>query len=86
MTTINILLLNLNYRYESDFLESFWFEKRQRSAREILSLTWVWGIVPHDTRDILDPQARPNASALIFDESFDVSKPKAQACLIDQHI
>lgn len=66
--------------YESEFAESFWFERHQHSSHDILPLTWVWGIKPKDARDFLDPMARPNASELLYDNSFDITKPKAQVC------
>ncbi|XP_059474250.1 protein dispatched [Neocloeon triangulifer] len=68
-------------RYHSDFTESFWFEKHQKSSRDILPLTWVWGLKPIDSRDLLNPNSKPNGSLLVFDKTFDISKPKAQLFL-----
>ncbi|XP_065334023.1 protein dispatched [Cloeon dipterum] len=69
-------------RYQADFTESFWFERREKSSRDILPLTWVWGLKPIDSRDILNPSSRPNGSSLVFDRTFDITKPKAQQFLL----
>jgi len=43
-----------------------------------MPLTWVWGVKAIDSRDLLDPHPKPNGSKLVFEETFDITKPKAQ--------
>lgn len=67
-------------RYDLDLKERFWFEKaRNRDPFHRLPIRIIWGVLPVDTGDYLDPS---NKGSLVFDPAFNVSDPASQEWLL----
>ncbi|KAL1476446.1 hypothetical protein MTO96_036499, partial [Rhipicephalus appendiculatus] len=67
-------------RYDLDLKERFWFEKaRSRDPFHRLPIRIIWGVLPVDTGDYLDPS---NKGAVVFDPAFDVADPASQEWLL----
>ncbi|KAL3226186.1 hypothetical protein MRX96_025221 [Rhipicephalus microplus] len=67
-------------RYDLDLKERFWFEKaRNRDPFHRLPIRIIWGVLPVDTGDYLNPS---NKGAVVFDPAFGVADPASQEWLL----
>ncbi|KAJ4434346.1 hypothetical protein ANN_22905 [Periplaneta americana] len=71
-------------RYDLVYRDKFWFERLQKIDSEDglnskLPLRFVWGVMPIDNGDYLDPGTR---GTLIYDETFDMAAPESQRWLL----
>ncbi|XP_066996222.2 protein dispatched [Anabrus simplex] len=68
-------------RYDLIYKDRFWFERLQKADLNTkLPLRFVWGVLPVDNGDYLDPSSR---GTLVFDPSFDMAAPESQAWLLN---
>ncbi|CAH1263796.1 DISP1 [Branchiostoma lanceolatum] len=65
-------------QYDMVHREQFWFEKAQDNEYAYLPITMIWGIVPKDNGNHLNPDSR---GKLLFDDTFDVTSPASQEWL-----
>uniref|UniRef100_A0A182PPZ7 SSD domain-containing protein n=1 Tax=Anopheles epiroticus TaxID=199890 RepID=A0A182PPZ7_9DIPT len=67
-------------RYDSEYRDMFWFEKMYSTSEPFkIPLRFVWGVLPVDRGNFLDPEQR---GKLYFDESFNMSAPESQQWLL----
>ncbi|GJQ67819.1 putative hedgehog receptor [Trypoxylus dichotomus] len=71
-------------QYDLKYKHRFWFTKAERIELESgmnlkLPLRFVWGVVPQDNGDHLEPGS---LGTLKLDESFDISAPESQSILL----
>ncbi|XP_035783888.1 protein dispatched-like [Anopheles albimanus] len=67
-------------RYDSEFKDMFWFEKMYTTTESFkIPLRFVWGVLPVDRGNFLDPEAR---GKLYFDDTFNMSAPESQRWLL----
>lgn len=67
-------------RYDLIFKKKFWFEKaRSQDPFHKLPIRIVWGVLPVDTGNYLDPFDR---GSLVLDRSFDPALPESQEWLL----
>ncbi|KAH7948639.1 hypothetical protein HPB51_028432 [Rhipicephalus microplus] len=67
-------------RYDLDLKERFWFAKaRNRDPFHQLPIHIIWGVLPVDTGDYLNPS---NKGAVVFDSAIDVAEPPPQEWLL----
>ncbi|XP_011863762.1 PREDICTED: protein dispatched-like [Vollenhovia emeryi] len=67
-------------QYDLLYTQRFWFERFEMTGGDnaVLPLRFVWGIKPVDNGDYLDPSKK---GTLEWDETFNISDPKAQLWL-----
>ncbi|XP_058062470.1 protein dispatched [Anopheles bellator] len=67
-------------RYDSEYKDMFWFEKMYTATESFkIPLRFVWGVLPVDRGNFLDPEAR---GELYYDNTFDMSAPESQRWLL----
>ncbi|XP_054271715.1 protein dispatched isoform X2 [Macrosteles quadrilineatus] len=70
-------------QYDYIYKNKFWFEKPQKvetgENNALMPLRFVWGVVPEDNGDHLDPASR---GTLQIDFTFDMAAPDSQAFLM----
>ncbi|KAJ8926816.1 hypothetical protein NQ314_020664 [Rhamnusium bicolor] len=70
-------------QYDFHYKSRFWFNEPERGMDQSnfkLPLRFVWGVLPIDNGDHLDPS---NLGTLTLDPTFDMSKPESQEWLKD---
>ena len=66
-------------QYDLIYAKHFWFEKiEQGDGGEVLPLRFVWGVLPVDNGNYLNPESR---GTLVTDESFNITDKKSQIWL-----
>ncbi|XP_078676387.1 protein dispatched homolog 1-like isoform X1 [Branchiostoma floridae x Branchiostoma belcheri] len=65
-------------QYDMVHREQFWFEKAQDNEYAYLPITMIWGVVPKDNGNHLNPDSR---GKVIFDDTFDVTSTASQEWL-----
>ena len=65
--------------YDFVMKDEFWFEKAAGASIPTLPLTLVWGVIPRDSGDPLNPYSKVT---LDFDPTLNVSSPRAQRWLL----
>lgn len=66
-------------QYDFKFRDLFWFEKaKHQDAPSRLPVRVVWGVMPLDNGDYLNPLDR---GGLVLDETFDIAAPDSQSWL-----
>lgn len=67
-------------QYDMKYKYKFWFERNlSRDIVNRLPIRIVWGVLPVDNGDYLDPSYK---GTLVFDDSFDMSAPESQLWLL----
>nr|CAD7587776.1 unnamed protein product [Timema genevievae] len=71
-------------QYDMVYKDMFWFERLQKGGSDTsmntkLPLRFVWGILPMDDGNYLDPSSR---GTLVYDSSFDMAAPESQKWLL----
>ncbi|GFO13195.1 protein dispatched homolog 1 [Plakobranchus ocellatus] len=68
---------HLSEQYDLELSELFDFERP--TEKSVMPITVVWGVLPADNGDPLDPEDK---GSLTFDPEFDLTAPKAQKWLL----
>ncbi|XP_023705263.1 protein dispatched isoform X3 [Cryptotermes secundus] len=71
-------------RYDVVYRDNFWFERLKMGSNEDaltakMPLRFVWGILPIDNGDYLDPRRR---GTIVYDDTFDMAAPESQRWLL----
>uniref|UniRef100_H3BE42 Dispatched RND transporter family member 2 n=1 Tax=Latimeria chalumnae TaxID=7897 RepID=H3BE42_LATCH len=67
-------------RYDSEYSHQFMFERLEHGEDQRMPITLVWGIMPVDNGDHLNPNSN---GTLMLDSDFNVSNPDAQRWLLE---
>nr|XP_006643132.2 PREDICTED: protein dispatched homolog 2 [Lepisosteus oculatus] len=67
-------------RYDAEYSHQFMFERLKSGEEKPMTITLVWGVLPTDNGDHLDPKSN---GSLVLDPEFNMSSPDAQSWLRD---
>ncbi|KPP64621.1 protein dispatched2-like, partial [Scleropages formosus] len=62
-------------RYDSEYRHQFMFERLKSGEDKPMTISLVWGVLPSDSGDPLDPSS---SGSLVMDPEFNMSSPEAQ--------
>ncbi|KAG7465619.1 hypothetical protein MATL_G00155380 [Megalops atlanticus] len=65
-------------RYDAEYRHQFMFERQKSGEDKPMTITLVWGVLPTDNGDHLDPNSN---GSLVLDPQFNMSRPEAQVWL-----
>ncbi|XP_039597614.1 protein dispatched homolog 2 [Polypterus senegalus] len=66
-------------RYDSEYRHQFMFQRIKTGEERPVSVTLVWGVLPVDNGDHLNPKSN---GSLMMDSEFNMSSPEAQTWLL----
>ncbi|MBN3274311.1 DISP2 protein, partial [Polyodon spathula] len=67
-------------RYDAEYRHQFMFQRLQSGEEKPMAITLVWGVLPADNGDHLDPRS---TGSLVMDPEFNMSSPEAQVWLLE---
>ncbi|RXM92436.1 Protein dispatched-like 2 [Acipenser ruthenus] len=67
-------------RYDAEYRHQFMFQRLQSGEEKPMVVTLVWGVLPVDNGDHLDPRS---TGSLVMDPDFNMSSPEAQVWLLE---
>ncbi|XP_061071898.1 protein dispatched homolog 2 [Conger conger] len=65
-------------RYDAEYRHQFMFERQKSGEDKPMTITLVWGVLPTDNGDHLNPKSN---GSLALDPHFNMSRPEAQVWL-----
>ncbi|KAJ8399481.1 hypothetical protein AAFF_G00411930 [Aldrovandia affinis] len=65
-------------RYDAEYRHQFMFERQKSGEDKPMTITLVWGVLPMDNGDHLNPKSN---GSLMLDPHFNMSRPDAQVWL-----
>ncbi|KAJ8353593.1 hypothetical protein SKAU_G00211600 [Synaphobranchus kaupii] len=65
-------------RYDAEYRHQFMFERQKNGEDKPMTITLVWGVLPTDNGDHLNPNSN---GSLALDPHFNMSRPEAQVWL-----
>ncbi|XP_035240056.1 protein dispatched homolog 2 [Anguilla anguilla] len=65
-------------RYDAEYRHQFMFERQKSGEDKPMTITLVWGVLPTDNGDHLNPKSN---GSLVLDPHFNMSRPEAQVWL-----